>query len=286
MLDFLAAAARFVSLAAILLVTGESVFAVNLAGRLDPNESTTPQVLGRASRLRKWGLSLLAVALGCRLVLQAMSFTDAGEPVLPMMATVLTAMVWGRGWIGQSVILLACALPVSARARLMLVAILSATPAFMGHAVATERAPMIAVIADGLHVLGSGVWLGTLTVLIVAALPLVASSVALRLIRTFSPVALTAAATIAVTGSVSALLHLSSWRDLVTSGYGQLLLLKVLLVGVAALLGGYNWKRSTPALERGDASVLRRVSRMEVAAAVTILLVTSILIAMPFPGEG
>lgn len=285
-LDHLATLARFISLAGILLVIGEAVCSTLLSRRLDPNDPVRVAVGERIGRLRRWSLAVLAVALGGRLVLQAKGFTDPGENVLPMVTTVLTAMTWGHGWIAQAIALLGCALPVKGVVRTVFVVALGATPAFMGHAIASERAATLAVITDGLHVLSSGAWLGTLTVLVVSVLPVTSPKQSLQLIRTFSPVALTAAAIVAVTGSVSALLHLSSWGDLLSDVYGQLLFFKVVVVGVAGLLGGYNWKRSTPQLERGDPSALRRVSRLEVAAAVAVLLVTSVLIATPFPGEG
>ena len=50
---------------------------------------------------------------------------------------------------------------------------LAFTPALSGHAVATSA---LAVVSDGLHVLSAGGWLGTLLLMVVAGLPLLAGT--------------------------------------------------------------------------------------------------------------
>jgi putative copper export protein len=104
------------------------------------------------------------------------------------------------------------------------------------------------------------------------------------MVGAFSPVALTCAAIVLLTGVVSAWLRLGAISPLWTSGYGRMLLLKVaLLVGVAGT-GAYNWLRVKPALGTPDAtSRLRRSATVELAVGIAVIAVTAILVALPTP---
>src|SRR5690606_22707162 len=134
---------------------------------------------------------------------------------------------WGKAWIiGAAASLVALgAATIAGRSEsragwaLLALSALAAAVALplSGHAIATPRLSALAVVADALHVLAAGGWLGTLLVTVVAGLPVTLRGSpgtrgreASALIGAFSPVALTCAGLLVVTGLVAATLHLGS----------------------------------------------------------------------------
>ena len=169
------------------------------------------------------------------------------------------------------------------------VVMLAFSPAFSGHAAATPKLQLLAVLADGFHVLAASSWLGSLALVLLAGLPAAlqlaeserGTKVA-ELINAFSPVALTSAALAASTGVFTAWLHVGRVPNLWGTRYGVTLLVKLAVLGIVALTGFYNWRFVKPRLGTNDATLhLRRSARMEDAVAVLVLLVTAILVATP-----
>ena len=112
---------------------------------------------------------------------------------------------------------------------------LLATWSFAGHARAGDQVPLT-VTADLLHLAAMCVWVGGLAMLITCAL---AGGRDLgevtRVLPRFSRIALGSVAVLAVTGTYQGWRELRSVAALTTTGYGQLLALKV--VGFTLLLG-------------------------------------------------
>ena len=105
------------------------------------------------------------------------------------------------------------------------------------------------------------------------------------MVNAFSPVALTCGATIVATGIIVSLLRLEPLSTLWTSGYGQVLMLKLGLVMILFALGAWNWRRVKPTLGGDEGvSALRRSAKMELTVGVTVLAVTAVLVAMALPG--
>ena len=161
-----------------------------------------------------------------------------------------------------------------------------------GHPAAAEN-PVLAVAIDALHVIGAGGWVGSLAMLIVIAVPVAMHlpdeqrhvQVA-RLVAAFSPTALGFAALAALTGTLAGWRNIGSLGALWSSGYGQVLLTKLAMLSVAAGTGAYNWKRVLPALGEEPATRrLRRSATVELAAALVVLIITSVLVATPMPVE-
>jgi copper transport protein len=171
------------------------------------------------------------------------------------------------------------------------VVVLAFTPALAGHAVATPDRTWLAVLSDGLHVLGAGSWLGSLLAIVAVGIP-----VAMRLeppgrgpavaalVNAFSPTALVFAAIVTATGVLSASFHLGSLADLWQSDYGRTLLLKIGVLSLLFATGAYNWLRVRPALGSEDgARRVRRSAGFELGIGVVVLLVTAVLVATPPP---
>jgi putative copper export protein len=169
--------------------------------------------------------------------------------------------------------------------------LLAAVPALSGHAASVEHRTGVAIAVDSLHVLGAGIWLGTLAVLMAAGLPASLSAadgggpVALAdLVNAFSPVALIGASLAATTGVVNSLFHLTRVADIWSTSYGRTLALKLLLLGGVAAIGAFNWRRVRPTLTDADgAARLRRSATLELALGLVVVAVTAVLVALPTP---
>ncbi|HUQ97914.1 MAG TPA: copper resistance protein CopC [Gemmatimonadaceae bacterium] len=163
--------------------------------------------------------------------------------------------------------------------------IVAVTPALSGHAGASPRFSSLMIVNDFLHVIAGGVWLGTLLCILAIGIP-----VAFRrnetgrwltvasMVNVFSPIALTAASVVVVSGVLASWVHLEHLSALWQSRYGQMLLRKLLFVAVVILAGAYNYKRIQPQLTREHGvAQLRRSALLELAAGFAVLIFTGFL---------
>jgi copper transport protein len=173
-------------------------------------------------------------------------------------------------------------------------------PAFSGHA-STQDPIAVLFPVDVAHVAAMSVWLGGLAAL-VALVPAAtrrlepadrSKLLAAVLIR-FSPVALVAVAVLAITGTVQAVLHLTSFGQLTSTGFGRAVLIKALLLVALIALGALNRQRTLPGLRAiattgagpgGVGTVLKRTLRAEVALIVTVLATTGALVGYAPPAS-
>ncbi|MFF3323227.1 copper resistance CopC/CopD family protein [Streptomyces sp. NPDC002889] len=105
----------------------------------------------------------------------------------------------------------------------------AATWALSEHA-STGVQPGLAMPVDVLHLLAVAAWLGGLATLLTALFR--GPSIERTAVRRFSTVAFTSVVVLAVTGIYQSWRQIGSWSALTGTSYGQLLLLKVGLVGV------------------------------------------------------
>jgi putative copper export protein len=148
-------------------------------------------------------------------------------------------------------------------------------------------------LANAVHRLAGGLWLGTLFVLVVAGLGVVLhderardrrGAIAARMVNGFSPLALSCGLIIVLTGLTTAWLHLNPLSSLWTTPYGYTLLAKLALVCVVFALGAWNWKRQRPSLGSEDAArAIKRSSKAELTAAALVLAASAVLVSLPSP---
>jgi putative copper export protein len=241
--------------------------------------------------------------------LLAQSLAMNGQPKvfdLDLISAILRHTTWGVGWhiqllgviiagIGFYRAIAVPATPSRSSTGAWLVASMGAlTLAFSaglaGHAAAAPRFGALMLIADGLHIVGGGGWLGSLTVVLAIGVP---AALALpqadrgptvaALIHAFSPTALAFATVIAVTGLFAGWIHLGTLPALWQTPYGSMLFRKLVILSVALAAGAYNWLRVRPRLGHDDAAItnLRRSATVEIVVGVAVLFVTAILVAMP-----
>lgn len=297
---------RWVLYAGLLVIVGAVVFHRVVLARVRRAGGAADIHIGRtassgAARLGLVGSGAVLLSAAARLLAQSYAVHGAVRMLEPgLILSMLARTVWGWGWLlqlGGAVVALASF--AAARKHQangwvgagLAALILCFTPALSGHAVSAEEWVPVAVLADGLHVLGAGGWIGTLLIVVTVGLPVASrlepserGPAAAGLINAFSPVALAAAGLLAVTGLLTAWVQLGTLSALWQTGYGRTLLLKLGVLAIVAGTGAYNWRWVRPAL--GDEISARRIQRsaaVELFVASIVLAITAFLVAVPTP---
>lgn len=304
---------RWIMYAGLLGVIGAVIFriVVERARRLAPSDLDTTAFVTRAlGRARPWAIgfaTLLLLSSILRLLAQSLSVYGEGWLDAELVSALLRDTEWGRAWMAQlaaTLVALGIAVvrprengvggrgPLSPVVGLLATVTLAVSTAASGHPAAAHPLAL-AMATDTIHVLAAGGWIGTLVFVLLVGLPAASAAapdsrprLARELILRFSGIALPCAATIALTGVVSAWIQIRSLPALWTTSYGLLLLIKLAFVVVVAAAGGYNWRVATPRLpESGGIGRMRRVIGTETAFAACVLLVTASLVATPPPAD-
>ena len=149
----------------------------------------------------------------------------------------------------------------------------------------------VATVADVTHLWAAAVWGGGLVLLwrtLRARRGEDDRAETITVVGRFSNLATAAVVLVGVSGSVLAWEEVGSIDALTSTGYGQLLLVKVAVVAVIAALGLYNHFRLLPALTRGKATAalaqLWSTVRIEALLLIVVLAVTSVLVVVT-PGR-
>ncbi|MEA2169470.1 MAG: copper transport protein, partial [Solirubrobacteraceae bacterium] len=151
--------------------------------------------------------------------------------------------------------------------------------AFDGH-VSSAPHPALAGLGQVAHVVAAGTWLGAILGLAVIARwggsPAQAA-------RRFAPIAVGALGVAVVTGVIAALREIDHNYFLRWSSYGQAVIVKALLVAVAAAMGALIYRRA----RRGEGAAATggagagRAMRVEVGAVIIVAALASLLAAIP-----
>lgn len=233
---------------------------------------------------------------------------EAGEA----MDAMLTESHFGTAWaIGMGALVaaaLACAFSASrqwlrtlAFLNLIALAVALYTRSMVSHA-AADGDFSVAVIVDWIHLCLISVWVGEVCISALATLSGPAPNHAsdrvevARYVENLSSSATFALVGIFATGVVSAWHNLGSMSGLTGNAYGYVLLLKLLLVAVAVLLGGFNRFIVMPSLLAGlraphadAAAPLRRFTlnlRIEALVLLAVLIAAAFLSATSPPTSG
>lgn len=308
-LDFFAAA-RGVAYLATLLLVGSCAFAALVPRWRDPDDddqSLAARALAGTWQIAGWAAGLLVLAHLARGYGQVRSFLEPFEPFTWDAARpVLLETAWGSAWLAQlaaALVVLPAALycrrrPATGLALLGAAVLLAvaATPR-TGHAAENPWGPGLGLGLHALHLVGGGIWLGSLGVMFLAGLRRASGRLAsrpggmdegvARMIRAFSPMALTGAALAIGTGGLLGIGYVGSLGNLWGSSYGRVLLLKLLLLAVTMAFGAWNWRRLSPGLGTpGATAALTRSAAFELIVALLLLSVTAVLVALPAPNIG
>jgi putative copper resistance protein D len=254
-----------------------------------------------AITLRPWlvGSGLLGLLLSA-IALALLAAAMAGAPPWPIdreaIGMLLTGSATGAAWETRMVALVVAsivALIAAGRAAILGMVALAAgialaTLAWTGHGAMDEGATgWVHLLADILHLLAAGAWIGALLglTLLVTRAPGQVDATHLRLthraLHGFGLVGTIVVGTIVVTGLVNGWLLVGAGNlvNLPSTRYGELLLVKLALFGAMLGLASLNRFRLTPAFERsiaaadhrGALGTLRRSLAVEATCAITIL---------------
>ena len=148
----------------------------------------------------------------------------------------------------------------------------------IGHPAAID--PLITIPSKSLHLVGVAFWLGGLLWL---ATSKTESGDILASAAIVSNVSLISIVVVALTGIVQSFVFLAAWRDLLSSGYGVVLVGKVTgLLGLAGF-GAYHRWRLMPLGGAESAPRLIRSVRKEIALMIAVVMLGGFLAYVPVP---
>src|SRR5687767_5185369 len=292
---------RLLSFAAIVVVVGAVVFSLIVVPAThhrvpDLGATFVLEARRRAARTAVVTTGALALLLVARLTAQ--SYAVRGAPPNAGFLVDVARTPWGAGFLLSGVAVIALGVAVARtrqgawRGAAVASVALARGTARSGHAVATGEWTWAAVVSSMVHILAAGGWGGALLLVLVAGVPATASLPSLGrgqavrgMVDAFSPMALTFAGTLAITGVIAAVLRLGAWSALLGSDYGRLLLIKIGVVMLVLLAGAYNWLRLRPAMDADRVGTLRRTATTELVLGFVVLAVTAWLVATPPPTE-
>ncbi|MDB5453855.1 MAG: putative copper resistance protein [Caulobacteraceae bacterium] len=247
----------------------------------------------QAPRMRGWLVGLAATALasgGAWFLLVTANL--AGRVDAASLAAVAGETSFGPMWIARLLIsaaLVALALPGPRTTPVvaLLAGALLGSIALTGHTQIHEGGlRLVHVASDALHLLGAGAWLGGLIGLSLILGDRTGSSPALRpTVARFSQLAYAAVAALVVSGLVNAFILVGSPAALISTGYGRLLLLKLLFFAGMLALAGLNRFRISPALAGPSANEAARALRRNVLAEQLLAIAVLLCVARLGIGE-
>jgi copper transport protein len=290
---------RAISFVAMLALIGAAAFRSFVLGRIAGLDSGTRARIERTMATRAALLAAVyLVAALFRLYLQNRMMSGDAALDAEHLRAMSMGTDWGVAWrlqvLGAAAALLSLVIALRHRfgwSALSLSAALLAIGTTMGaHAHVAPQQPGLVSAFDFLHILSASTWIGSLFWMTLAALPIIQSSPDTRaaraaaLVQAFSPVALANATIVAITGFIGAKYKFSAWSPLWTTSYGQVLLVKLALLGGVAAVGFYNWRRVRPALGTDAATArLERSASLELGVGLLVIIVTAVLVATPTP---
>ena len=147
-----------------------------------------------------------------------------------------------------------------------------------GHSAADAGSSWKSELADWAHLSAACLWIGGLVQLVVVVWPLLPELRRPALLA-FSRLATVCVGVLLLAGVYLAILRLPQLSDLWTNGYGQILLVKIALVGLAFAWGGLHKLRALPVVARdGTVPRLRASLAGESMIGMIVLLVAAFLV--------
>jgi copper transport protein len=264
--------------------------------------SSRAAVLRRAHRLIVFGGVLLLVGTLFTAVAQAAAAADVpltsavGQPLADLLLRGRFASIWwprlGLEFISLLLIVSGGLEGVASDCALATLPAVLLTGSLTSHGAALPGAAGLAIATDWLHILGGTAWVGGLLGLLIG-LPIVwgagstgEDAILPLLVSRFSRFALTASTVVVLSGVVQAILEVGSWSGLVETSYGQLVLVKIVLMSGMLLLATFNTRRGRHAYPQGTVQtaqlgLFRRGVRVELVLGVAVLVVAAVLTGTP-----
>ncbi|GEM_PF-1263500 len=175
---------------------------------------------------------------------------------------------------------------------------------YSGHAAGVQGAVPVSVAVDWLHLLAASAWVGSMGFVGLALLPTGgewkrqagAWQQLVQVLSGFSPIAWASVALLVVTGAYNSITRLSGLSEVMSTGFGRVLIAKLVLVAVMLAFSALNVFRARPRLAADlkakpqkpptSAGALRRLLRWEPIVGVAVIATTALLATYPPPGLG
>ena len=164
------------------------------------------------------------------------------------------------------------------------------TQSLLSHSAALPQ-PIAPVLADWTHLSFTSLWLGGVAMFALVSVPLAEPKDLGMLIARFSPLAMFCVLAVTLTGIVQSASFLGSLDALLTTSYGRVILVKVVLLLVLVGLGAFHQQVISPRLQawrlRDVAGAQQAVRRfrigilVELVVSILILLAAGALTALP-----
>jgi copper transport protein len=251
----------------LVLVVGLTLWAGALfLGHAATRAGVVPERLAAARKLSP------ALALSAVVVRAAAAGAKA-----PALGRVVPTIVAGRsGELGTVLVAVAATVGLLARRRAW-VSLSAALVALTAQAASAHagaaRVPVVAIAVLVVHLVGAGVWLAAIMAALFARR-------LRRALAVLSPYAMASAVVVVSTGVAGAALERVGPGQLLTTGYGRVLVVKASVFVAVAGLGGWQVYRRH---RRPSARKLQTPVRLEAAAAGVALIVATVLAASPPP---
>jgi putative copper resistance protein D len=278
---------RTVHFAASATIAGALMFRAFVAGRAAPIDR-------KIRDIARIGFAIAVVSGLVWLWLQAVSMSGLGFGEAITSGALFTVIDETQfGLVSEIRLMIAIALAVclafdriALLRRLALVAAvcLVASIAWTGHAGSTPfKLGYLHLASDALHLTAASVWVGGLVPL---ALLLAAwrrqdgTSMGLDAVRRFSTLGIASVAALILSGGVNAWILVGSFRGLIVTDYGQLLMLKLAVFAAMLAFAAFNRLSLTPRLASLSKDALRGLSRntwMEIALGFSIFVLVGVL---------
>ena len=305
-------AARAVHFAAMMMLEGAIVFRFLIAAPiLRAADDEAQRALHRLLAWTVWLGLLVGVVSGAAWLILLAGRIRGLTPVETLSQgvawTVLTQTRFGETWQVRSILTVLVALSIFALNRgspnserwrgaisIVLAAGLVGALAWAGHGAATPEAiGDVQLIADVLHLVAAGIWIGGLLPL--TAILMIARrtgdvrsiAIAAEATRRFSVLGVASVLTLLVSGMINTYVLAGSMPALVGTPYGRLLLIKIGLFVAMVSIAAFNREGLTPRLASAAAGETSRVhgalvplvrnSLMELALGLAILVVVGAL---------
>ena len=278
---------RTVHFAASATIAGALMFRAFVAGRAAPIDRQIRDIA-------RIGFAIAVVSGLVWLWLQAVSMSGLGFGETITSGALFTVIDETQfGLVSEIRLMIAIALAVclafdriALLRRLALVAAvcLVASIAWTGHAGSTPfKLGYLHLASDALHLTAASVWVGGLVPL---ALLLAAwrrqdgTSMGLDAVRRFSTLGIASVAALILSGGINAWILVGSFRGLIVTDYGQLLMLKLAVFAAMLAFAAFNRLSLTPRLASLSKDALRGLSRntwMEIALGFSIFVLVGVL---------
>lgn len=309
------AAARWVELAAALLLVGGIQFRILVPRLLGARRRAIWDDALEASGVRRWAklerTLLIALPSGAVVATFAVvanasgSWAGAASPTL--LWGFMTSSPFGVATLLKviaSFITMAAGLSTPRRGIPTMATglVFLALAAYTGHAAAVEPPLFIPVALDWVHLVAASAWVGGMAFAGMALLPEAEgkrrSSTAwkefVERLDGFSPIAFISVGLLLATGVYNSATRLSSPGDLLATGFGRVLLVKVVIVAIMVALSYLNVFVTRPRLkatlekeargQRPMAQQMRRLLVWEPVVGIFVLVASTLLAVYPPPG--